>query len=126
MDDVHRFIGYSVPTAFAILALWVVYSLIRNRPPHDAFWSLLGGVQVVIGVQVIVGGVLFLTGARPQSNGPSWLHYVYGALFPAAVLTVAHRYAKKWEGVPYVAFGIAGFLCFGLTFRALQTGLGID
>lgn len=128
MVDIHRFIAYSIPAGFAILTLWAVASFVRNRNPHDLFWQLLAFLQVVIGVQTIVGGILYLSGGRPASNGPEWLHYVYGALFPAAVLIAAHRIAasERWRQIPWAVFGFAALICFGLTFRALQTGLGID
>jgi hypothetical protein len=103
-------------------------SFFRNSNPSDWFWHLLAGLQVVVGVQVLIGGYLYLSGARPQTNGPEWLHYVYGGLFPAAVLIAAHRGAKseRFRAVPWLVFGFAALICFGLTFRALQTGLGID
>ena len=128
MTDIHRFIAYSIPTGFVVLALWALVSLIRNRNPHDLFWSLLAALQIVIGIQVLVGGYLYLTGGRPNSNGPEWLHYVYGGLFPAAVLIAAHRIAAsdRFRSIPWAVFGLAALVCFGLTFRALQTGLGID
>lgn len=126
LTPLHKVVGYSIPTGFAILALWAVYGLIRNRDPHPWFWSLLGVLQVVIGIQFVFGGLLFLSGYRPDSNGPEWLHYVYGALFPAAVLTFAHRWARGAKTAPWLVFGVAALICFGLTFRALQTGLGID
>lgn len=126
VETLHRFVGYSVPTGFALLALWAVYSLIRNEEPPAHYWNLLAALQVVIGIQVIVGGTLFLAGRRPASNGPSWLHYVYGAAFPALILTLAHLYARRAKAGPWLIFGIAALICFGLTFRALQTGLGID
>lgn len=126
ITDVHRLVAYTIPAAFAVLVLLTIYSFIRNRPPSDWFWRILAYAQVVLGLQVIVGGILFLAGSRPASNGPQWLHYVYGALFPALVLVVAHRYARKMEAISWLVFGVAAFLCFGLTFRALQTGLGID
>ena len=126
MTDLHRYIAYSIPTGFLLLVLWTVWSLIRNRPPHDWFWSLLAGLQVVLGLQALVGIVLFIAGNRPDAKGPPWLHYVYGALFPLAMLMGAHRSAKgeRFKDIPWVPFGIASFFIFGLTFRALQTGLG--
>ena len=126
MRDLHRYVAYTIPAGFLLLALWSLAMLIRNREPGGWFWHLLATLQVVIGVQFLIGGVLFLTGARPASNGPSWLHYVYGALFPALVLVVAHRRASKVATAPWLIFGVAALVCFGLTFRALQTGLGID
>ena len=125
MDTVHRYIAYAIPAGFALIFLWAIWVIVRNKNPGEPFWSLLGALQVVIGIQVIVGAILFLTGARPASLGPQWLHYCYGGLFPAIVLVVAHRFARRHEDAPWLAFGIAGFICFGLTFRALQTGLGV-
>ena len=124
MDTVHRVIGFAVPGGFALLLLWSIWALIRNKAPGDPFWNVLGALQVVIGIQVVVGGVLFLTGARPATGGPTWLHYCYGGLFPAIVLFFAHRYAHRYDTIPWLVFGLAGFICFGLTFRALQTGMG--
>lgn len=126
MDDLHRYVAYAIPAGFALLALWALLSLVINRPPPGAFWHLLAAVQVVLGVQVVVGGVLFLSGARPASNGPAWLHYAYGGLFPLALLVAGHRFARRYPDVPYLVFGAVALVCFGLTFRALQTGLGID
>ncbi len=119
--DLHRFAAYSVPTGFGLLALWSIFSLIRNRDPHPWFWSLLAILQVVIGVQFIVGGILFLDGRRTDS----WRHYFYGAFFPAVVLFFAHRWARGAKAGPWLVFGVAGFVCFGLTLMALFTGLNI-
>lgn len=102
----------------------MIVGLIRNKAPGNWFWTLVGAVQVVLGLQVLVGGILYLMGNRPVTSGPEWLHYVYGGLFPAALLVLAHRLGKRFEDIPWVVFGIVSFVCFGLTFRALQTGLG--
>lgn len=126
MVDLHRLVAYSVPAGFALLALGALVTYLRNKEPGGWYWNLLAAVQVVLGVQILVGVVLFATGGRPQSNGPSWLHYFYGAVFPVGLLVLAHKYSRKYPGVEMVLFGIACFLSFGLTFRALQTGLGID
>jgi hypothetical protein len=122
----HEYLGFVVPAGFLVMALWSFYGLARNRSPREGFWRLLAAVQVVLGIQIFVGGVLFLAGHRPQSNGPQWLHYAYGGLFPVIVLVFAHRYARRASGIPWLVFGIAGVIAFGLTFRAMQTGLGID
>jgi hypothetical protein len=126
VSALHRYVAYAIPAGWALLALWAAIALARNKPPGDRFWTLLAILQGLLGIQVVVGAVLFLGGARPGSNGPSWLHYVYGALFPIVVLVTAHRVARKQQGVSWLVFGFAALVNFGLTFRALQTGLGID
>ena len=124
MDDLHGYVAYVIPAAFAVMALWSLVAFIRNKAPGDRFWHLLAAVQVILGIQVIVGGILYLTGARPATPGPEWRHYTYGGLFPLFVLVMAHRYARRSEGVSWMVFGIAAIFLFGLTFMALRTGSG--
>ena len=124
MVDLHRLVAYSVPAGFALLTLGALFTLVRNREAGAWFWNLLAAVQVVLGVEVLVGGILFLMGSRAVIEGPDWLHYVYGGLFPLAVLVVAHRSAGRHAGAEIPIFGVASLVAFGLTFRALQTGLG--
>lgn len=123
MSQFHKYIGYLIPGGFGVLTLWALYSFIRNRQPAGGFWTLVAVLQVIIGIQVIAGAVLFFSGAAPPTD-PVWLHYAYGGLFPAALLLGAHRLARTHEGIPGVIFGIASFLICGLTIRALMTGLG--
>lgn len=127
MSAFHRYIGFAIPAGFVLLMLWSIATLFRKRAPHDWFWSLLGILQVIIAIQVIVGAVLFVVGNRPPPQDLRWLHYFYGGLFPAIVLIAAHRIAAKerWREVPWLVFGFASFVNFGLTSRALMTGLGV-
>ena len=126
MTDLHSYVAYAVPVGFGILFVASVYIYVRNREPGGWYWNLLAALQVVLGLQFIIGGILFLSGGRPHSNGPSWLHYVYGAGFPLLVLGITHAQARKRAGAEVLFFGIAAFLCTFSTLRALQTGLGID
>lgn len=126
MTDLHAYVAYSIPTGFAILVLVSIYSYFSNREAPSWYWTILGILQGVLGLQLLIGLFLFATGGRPQSNGPSWLHYVYGAGFPILVLVIAHVQSRKRPGVEILIFGVAAFLCTFATIRALQTGLGID
>jgi hypothetical protein len=113
-----------IVAGWALLALWALAALLLNRAPRGAFWNLLGVLQVILGVQIVLGVVLFAMGRAPVSQGPTWLHYVYGAAGPVVVLAVAHRQARRFSSVSWMVFGVAALVNFGLTFRALQTGLG--
>lgn len=126
IETIHRFIGYAIPAGFLLLFLIAMYCLAAKKEPHPFFWGLLGAEQAIIVVQLLVGAVLFLSGARPASNGPSWLHYIYGAAFPGLVLFIAHVRARKAPAAPWLIFGVASFICAFSTFRAIQTGLGLD
>lgn len=126
MDAIHSYVGYAIPAGFGLLVVLSVVVYLSNREPNSLYWNLLAVLQVVIGIQFVIGAALFVSGAVPQSNGPAWLHYVYGIAFPGLVLGVAHVQARKRPGAEALIFGIAAFLCCFSTLRALQTGLGID
>jgi hypothetical protein len=126
MNALHTYVAYAIPAGFGALVLASIYTYVRNREPANWYWNLLAVLQVIVGIQFLVGAYLFLAGGRPQSNGPNWLHYVYGAAFPLLVLVIAHTQARKRAGAEVLFFGVAAFLCTFSTLRALQTGLGID
>lgn len=123
--SLHRYIAYSIPTGWALLTLWSAFVYLSNREAGDLYWRLLALMQVILGIQIVVGLSLLVTGhSLPSGGGPRWLHLVYGGIGPLIVLLYAHRYAARRQDVAIAIFGLAAFLCFGLTFRALQTGLG--
>ena len=128
MTEFHHYFAYAIIAGWLLLALWSAVPLVRNKPPGSLFWGLLAVMQVALGIQAAAGIILFLLGYRPQSNGPSWLHYVYGLIFPVVVLVFAHRYAQRdrFKDIPWLVFGVAALLIGFASIRALQTGLGID
>jgi hypothetical protein len=122
----HEWIGFVVVAVFAVGWIWGGLAYLRRREPGERFWTWLAVAQVVVAAQAVVGIVLLALGRRPSD----WLHYVYG-FGPIVVLVIAHRVAREGQrlgpgrGVaPWAAFSLASFVCFGLTLRALMTGLG--
>ena len=81
------------------------------------------------------GTILLLLGRRLEAEGVlgGTLHYVYGYL-PLLLFVFAHVVARAGDaraiGIdrpvrPWVPFAWASFISFGLTLRALMTGLGL-
>ncbi len=128
MSGVHEVIGFGIVGLFAIGWLWPGGAWILRKDPGAAYWVWLTVAQVVAGLQVVIGVILLIAGYRPTT----WLHYVYGA-GPIFILVLAHNVARELgrgsadraPTRPWVVFGFAAFICFGLTLRALVTGLGI-
>lgn len=121
MRVIHLWLGASIVAAFGLLFLWGLATWVLRRGPGRAFWWILTFVQVSLLLQLAGGLVIVVGGGRIQ-----WLHYVYGIVFPALVLAVAHLLAREaFARRPWLPFALAGFFAFGLTLRALQTGLGI-
>jgi hypothetical protein len=117
----HELIGWSIVVGFGLMTLWGLGTWIARRGPGKAFWWLLTYLQVALVTQLVAGTVLLLLGgSRPL------LHYVYGVFFPVLVLITAHVVARDaLKHRPWAAFSLAAFFTFGLTLRALMTGMGI-
>ena len=123
MDGLHRVLGFAVVGGFGLIMVWGFATRIAKRKDSGAwFLRLLAAEQVVLGIQVIVGIVLLVINGF---DAKPFLHYLYGSVFPITVLVIAHVFARDLERDQYFPFAIAGLICFGLTLRALMTGLGI-
>ena len=121
MRNAHAVIGFSIVGGFALLWLWGLATWMIRRGPGRPYWWLLAFLQVTLLVQLVAGIVLL---ARGGSLGV--LHYLYGVGFPVLVLVAAHWLAREaFQERPWAPFAVAGFFAFGLTLRALATGLGI-
>lgn len=119
MIAVHRILGLAVGGIFGLVALWGLFLWIRNADPGQMFWRLVAAGQAGLLLQVLLGVAMFFL-----RGGMDLLHYAYGA-FPVLVLYVAHRQSRKYEGLEWVAFAIAGLIVFGLQTRGFMTGLGM-
>jgi heme A synthase len=119
LPRIHGEFGLGVAFVFLIIALLGLVFWIRNRDPGATFWRLVALAQVGVGVQILLGTLMLLSGRRATN----WVHYAYG-LFPVLTLYVAHRYSKKAKGLEWVAFAIVGLVNFGLMFRGYMTGMG--
>jgi hypothetical protein len=119
---VHEYVGFFVVALFALGWMWGAVLWIAKRPAGDWFWRWLAVAQIVAVAQAVLGVVLLVLGYRPDT----WLHYVYG-FGPLVVLAIAHAIAREapFRAKPWVPFAWAAFFCFGLTLRALTTGLGM-
>lgn len=127
MGAVHRVVGFAVVAVFTLGWVWGGWAFLRKRPPGERFWGWLTVAQIVAGVQALVGIALLLLGRRTTT-----LHLIYG-FGPLVVLVVAHLVAREGQRqgrdgpaiAPWLAFSLASFVNFGLSLRALMTGLGL-
>jgi heme A synthase len=119
--EVHKYIGLFVVAVFTVGWVWGLGAWILKRGPGDGFWIWVTVAQIVAGAQALIGVLVYLLGYR----APTLLHYAYG-IFPIVALVAAHSYARRpdFQERPWVPFAWVAFICFGLTLRAVMTGLG--
>jgi len=136
VSGLHRVVGFAVVGVFTLGWVWGLVAWISRRGPGDLFWRWVAVAQVLAGLQAVFGIVLLLFGKRVVTGGAlsNVLHYVYG-LLPLLLFVFAHVVARAGNAsiigfderrkiAPWVPFAWASFICFGLTLRALMTGLG--
>jgi hypothetical protein len=135
--EIHRILGFAVVGVFTVGWVWGLGAWISRRGPGEGYWVWLTVAQLTAGVQAILGIVMLLFGRRLVAEGAfgGVLHYVYG-LLPLLLFVIAHVIARAGNASmvgfdrtkqirPWVPFAWAAFISFGLTSRALMTGLGI-
>jgi cytochrome c oxidase subunit IV len=120
---VHAYVGYAIVGGWGLLFLWGLVTFLVRREPDEWYWRLLAGLQVILIVQLAAGLVLLVTG----HDLPGVLHLAYGVVFPTIVLVVAHVVGRGMEDEAdaWKVFAVASFFVFGLTLRALTTGMGL-
>jgi hypothetical protein len=127
MTLIHRYIGWSIVIALALLAVYGLgVRLLRRDDPGVPFWGLLYYTETVLVIQIVVGVVLLLMGRRVGTGFD--LHYFYGSLFPLIALVGGRIFSMRRddaeEPYTYVPIAFGAFVAFGLTTRAMMIGLG--
>ena len=84
MSTVHVIVGALVLATSLAAGIWGAWSWSRHTH-QPGFWTLLRISQVVLVIQVILGGVLMAAGSQPPR-----LHLLYG-LLPLGVSFVAEQ-----------------------------------
>ena len=135
MSALHRVVGFAVVAIFALGWIWGLGAKLARRDPGDRFWTWLTVAQIVAALQAVLGTLLLIVGRRVEAEGAlgGLLHYVYGYL-PLLLFVVGHVVARAGNaraiGIdrpiqPWVPFAWVSFISFGLTLRALMTGVGL-
>jgi hypothetical protein len=87
MPDLHLAAGIALLALNAAAGAWGGVCWLRGHPSVN-FWYLLRAAQVAVFVEVLLGGLLVVTGSEAADG----LHYLYGVLpLPVSLLAEAAR-----------------------------------
>lgn len=118
MQLIHARLAIAVAIYLAIAGLWGIALAWRHRPMSPALRGTLVIAEGVMIVQVLIGVLLYLTGARPGSD----LHLLYGFL-SIIVLPLAAIFAQRRSENAYpLILGLAAVFLAGIAIRAMSTG----
>ncbi len=127
MTTIHRLVGFSI--FGGLLVLMLSGAFLRLRKTAEApkwFRAVQYYVENVLVLQTVLGLILFLVLGRRVAGGDLvFLHYFYGSLFPLIAIISGRIAGLRRDAYEYVGWTWGAFFAWGLTTRALMTGLGI-
>ena len=120
---VHRLAAYGLFAAlFVVLVAAVVLRVARVEETPTWLRAVQHWTENLLGLQVVVGLLLLLLGARVGGELPI-LHYMYGSLFPVIALIGGRIASLRRDRHEYVSLGWGAFFAIGLLARAMLLGL---
>ena len=116
MDALHAVNGVLVVAANLVALGWGVFFVLRKRSPGRLYAHVLAAAQALVIAQVAIGLLLLSDGQRT----PDELHYLYGGLALAAVLS-PWLYAPPVPAKRLLWFTGATLFAAALSIRAYTT-----
>ena len=126
MTGIHGYVlGFVLIGAWATICGWALALRFLPYEETPMFWRAVSVAQILLGLQLLVGLVLFAVGRTPGPQGggaTNAFHLAYGLVFPLITLVVGHRVARDGKYNPHSVFAVVGLIIFGLMARAFMVG----
>jgi heme A synthase len=120
VGELHRALANTIWMFYLFMGVWGIYRAIRREPVNGSYFGAIAVIQIVVVVQVLMGGVLYLSGLRP---GRELIHYLYGA-FGVVFLPGLFAYLKGDDtNSAQWLFALASLFMFGVIRRIIETAV---
>ncbi len=124
MNEFHRYLGLLIVVDFLVIALWGLALRVARREEAPVLYrGLEHWTENLLFVQSAFGLVFLLMGRRVVGDDLVFLHYFYGSLFPLIAVVAGRISTLRREQYAYVGMAWGAFFAFGLSTRALMTGM---
>jgi len=105
-----------------IIGVYGLWRFWRKQGVGENFWSILAAGELLYVAQGVVGGLLYLGGARPARTE---VHILYGVLL-VIVLPATFAYLRgRDERREALIYGLVGLFLAGVSLRAIVTAAPI-
>jgi heme A synthase len=105
---------------FAAVSIWGFVFYFRKKSITSSFWGALIIAEIIIVVQALIGGYLWIAGARPERGAT---HLIYGILTPAIIPLIYDFTNRRDDYAVGIIYGSTLLFAVGLIFRAIDTGM---
>lgn len=118
--DVHTALSRTIWMFYLALGLWGLYRAIRRQPVDGSYLGALVVIQLVVLLQGLLGGVLYLQGGRPIRTS---IHILYG-VFSIVFLPGMFAYMRGDDSnrAQWV-YALTTLFMFGVALRTISTGV---
>lgn len=133
LSFIHARLSITIVFFFLALAIWGFFSFfrvfIRRRRETltgpipgvvtSSYWGALVIGEILVILQGLLGGYLYIIGARPERG---WFHILYGVVMLLCV-PAAYTYTKGQDtDKEMLIYGAVMLFAFGIATRAITTG----
>ncbi len=118
ITEVHAALANTALYYFIALAVWGTYRFVRKQGVDSAFWGALVIAEILLSIQFLLGGYMWLSGLRPART----VHLLYG-LFSLMPLPGMFIYTKgRSERPEMLMYAVIALVMLGVLMRATLTG----
>jgi hypothetical protein len=117
-SQVHGALANACLYYFIALAVWGTWRFIRKQGVASNYWGALVIAEILLALQFLLGGYLWLAGFRPARS----IHVLYGIVSLLALPGV-YMYTKgRTERPEMLMYAVVALITVGLILRAMFTG----
>jgi hypothetical protein len=118
LGQVHGALAKACLYYFIALAVWGTWRFIRKQGVDSNYWGALVIAEILLALQFLLGGYLWLAGFRPARS----IHVLYGIVSLLALPGV-YMYTKgRTERPEMLMYAVVALITVGLILRAMFTG----
>ncbi len=118
LDDIHARLANTALYYFLFLTVWGYWRFFRKQGLSSSFWGAVAIAEILLLLQGVLGGVLWLQGLRPART----VHLLYGIVAPMAIPAVYVYTRGRGERAEMLMYGTTCLITVGLILRATTTG----
>ena len=121
ITELHRALSNTIWMFYLAIALWGLLRAIRRRPVDGSYFGAIVVIQLVLVVQVLLGVILYLGGARPDRELVHYLYAAFGIVFLPGLF--AYLRGDDSPQAQWI-YALAALFMFGVILRIIGTAPG--
>lgn len=116
--ELHRVLSNTIWMFYLLIALWGLLRAIRGMSVDGSYFGAIAVIQIVLILQGVLGGVLYLSGGRPDRQLVHYLYAAFGIVFLPGLF--AYLRGDDSNRAQWI-YALAALFMFGVILRITGT-----